>query len=311
MTSSTIYYGCGIPFQCELDLPGIPITTSLRPLVSIRFGHIASKPDCLLTAQSWYAGSPNSLHILIPDIAEFLITNGNSIVMQPLENATDTDLRLFLLGSAFGALLHQRGVLPLHASSVCVEDEYAAFVGNSGAGKSTHAAILHQAGYPLAGDDICPITIAEREASADLGFTRMKLWSEALELLQIKQEGLERSDFDRDKYDVPTRVSTNARRRPVRGIYVLEYSDDETDVGIERISGQTSLPVLLQHTYRYCFIEPLGLSKQHFRSCMQLARNVPIYKLRRRRGPEFFTQTLDLLKAHWDADAATETASAA
>ena len=311
MASSKIYYGCGLPFECELDLPGIPVATSQRPLVSIRFGNIPTDSENPLTGQSWYVGSPNSLRILIPDIAEFLVTNGNSIVIQPHQNASDTDLRLFLLGSAFGALLHQRGVLPLHASSVCVDDGYAAFVGNSGDGKSTHAAILHQAGYTLAGDDICPIAFSSRGVSADLGFTRMKLWSTALEFLEIEKDGLERSDFDRDKYDVPTFSSAGDRQRPLRGIYVLEYVDNTAAVGIQRVTGQTSLPVLLQHTYRYCFVEPLGLTEQHFWFCMQLAKCVPIYKLRRCRGPEFFSQTVELLKAHWESDGATKIASAA
>ena len=64
------------------------------------------------------------------------------------------DVRLFLLGSVWGALALQRGLLPLHASAVGRGRTVHAFTGPPGAGKSTLAAALAARGYPLFTDDM-------------------------------------------------------------------------------------------------------------------------------------------------------------
>jgi len=71
------------------------------------------------------------------------------------------DVRLFLLGSAIGALMHQRGLLVLHGSTVKVGDECVVFLGSSGVGKSTLATQLRHRGYACLGDDVCAISIGE------------------------------------------------------------------------------------------------------------------------------------------------------
>ena len=45
------------------------------------------------------------------------------------------DVRAYLLGTAIGALLHQRGLLPLHASAVEVNGRAVAFIAPAGHGK--------------------------------------------------------------------------------------------------------------------------------------------------------------------------------
>lgn len=301
MSFSEIYYGCGIAFESDLELPGIPVSAVRLPQVHVRLGSIPSSDEIQLTAENWYHAVPGRLQFLVPDVGRFLVSNGTDILVDPATCASESDVRLFLLGSAFGALLHQRGVLPLHASTVRVGNHYAAFLGNSGDGKSTQAAVLHQAGYSHAGDDICPVTPdGDDAACADLGFTRMKLWEDTIRFLQIDQRGLQRSDFDRNKYDVPTCRLAGRERRPLSAVYVLEYIEDGEQPGIERVTGQSCLPLLLQHTYRYCFVEPLDVTERHFCLCLDVARTVPIFRLRRRPGTEYLDETTDMLKQHWN-----------
>jgi len=59
------------------------------------------------------------------------------------------------MGSAMGALLHQRNILALHAGTIAVNGGSVIFCGPSGIGKSTLAAGFRRRGYPnVAGDDV-------------------------------------------------------------------------------------------------------------------------------------------------------------
>src|SRR5262249_44437028 len=66
----------------------------------------------------------------------FRIRNGCEIIISRSGKVTDSDVTLFLVGSAWGVLCHQRGLLPLHCSAIGVGNKAVAFTGPSGAGKS-------------------------------------------------------------------------------------------------------------------------------------------------------------------------------
>ncbi len=58
--------------------------------------------------------------LAIPGVAAFHVHGGREIIIQPAPQADAAAIRLFLLGSAFGALLHQRGITPMHGSAVAL-----------------------------------------------------------------------------------------------------------------------------------------------------------------------------------------------
>lgn len=72
------------------------------------------------------------------------------------------DIAIFIIGTVFGLLLHQREQVVLRASAARVGGKAVLFCGASGAGKSPLAAALAQCGYPLITDDVCALAVTDR-----------------------------------------------------------------------------------------------------------------------------------------------------
>ena len=89
----------------------------------------------------------NAIYRFWDEIGAFKISNGSEIIVNPSVNINQRILRSFILGTVFASLLHQRGLLILHASAVNINNE--AFLGDKGCGKSTTAMAFCNEGYPL------------------------------------------------------------------------------------------------------------------------------------------------------------------
>ncbi len=76
-----------------------------------------------------------------PGVGRFVLRNGGDIAIQPDIPAPGTPFyHFFLTGSVLSLLLYQRGNLVLHGSVVETGGQAVAFLGHSGAGKSSIAA---------------------------------------------------------------------------------------------------------------------------------------------------------------------------
>jgi hypothetical protein len=129
------YRICGLSVASDIVLPGlIAGAPDSRPQVTIRRGAVPdSLPDASTIGPTWQiAGGKFLLHE--PNVARFLLSDGAEIVFAPESEAGAKNVALFLMGTAFGILLHQRGQIVLHASSVEVNGKAVVFCGASGAG---------------------------------------------------------------------------------------------------------------------------------------------------------------------------------
>ncbi|HYX07724.1 MAG TPA: hypothetical protein VE912_13430, partial [Bacteroidales bacterium] len=143
-----IYSAFGLTIFSEHPLPELELSAG-KPDVIFRYGTVPEhleKPD--FTAVRFEASHGDFL-LRVDGVARFRVKNGNEIIIDKKAEIQDHDVTLFLMGSAIGALLHQRGILPVHGSSVCRDGEAIIFAGVSGAGKSTLAGAFIKKGYQL------------------------------------------------------------------------------------------------------------------------------------------------------------------
>jgi hypothetical protein len=229
----------------------------------------------------------DALLLTVPEVSRYRIEAGRNIIVDAEPGVPERNVRLYLLGSAFGALLHQRGLLPLHANAVEIDGRAVAFMGASGEGKSTLAAWFHDHGYRVIADDVCVVNFKQpgRPCAAP-GLPRLRLWREALERM-----GRDASEYDRsyvetsnvfDKFDVPLGVSSAADAIvPLGGIYLLERG---SAFSVAPINGVEAAEAIFANTYRGSYVFAAGAHHDHWRSSIELVRNVEIYRARRRWG---------------------------
>lgn len=286
----------GLTLTSEIDLAGLaPPAEAAAPDVEIGFGTVAAD-----NPPPGYSATPDGTLLSVAKVGRYLIRDGRQIVIDPGPGASERNIRLFLLGSAFGALLHQRGLLPLHANAIDLGGRAAAFSGHSGAGKSTIAAWFHDRGYPILADDVCVIGFDEAgRALAYPGIPRLRLWREALEASGRDAGAYDRSFDDLDKYDVPTRTGADAEPLPLAAIYLLRKIDEEGgDSAIERQTGVQAIETLMANTYRGGYLRTIGRTGEHLAACVRVARAVPVFSARRLWGFDRFEEEARRLHDH-------------
>ena len=297
------YTAYDLSFESELELPELlSCEIAGKADVTIRIGDVPEHLDDSTADQPTFQSRPGQFLFSPVGIGRYLVLNGNAIVVSPYPESAPGDVRLFLLGSCLGALLHQRGVLAVHASAVCLGDGAVLFAGPSGAGKSTLAAALLQRGHPLLADDVSAVVLTDDDGPVVLpSFPRTKLWSDAASKLGYATTGLRRIRAHLDKYDVRTVDQFTTRRRPLRQIYRLTTSTSNR-LAFESVEPAERFGILLRNTYRGHYLEGSDLLPPHFRLIATIANQVPITRIVRPQSPNRLEELVDLVVSRSGAD---------
>lgn len=264
----------GLRVSSEIELPELFPAEGADPDVTIRWGSVSAG-----AAEEHLEADGDALVLNIAEVARFRIEGGCSILIDPEPNAPERNVRLFLLGSAFGALLHHRGMLPLHANAIEIDGRAVAFMGPSGAGKSTLAAWFHDRGYKVLADDVCVVGFDEGGVpQAYPGLPRLRLWAEALELMGRNSQGLNRSYLsdEHEKFDLPIDVGSAVRSRvPLAAIYLLDRGDE---ISIVPLRGIEAAEAVFANTYRGEYLAKTSGQKKHWESAVRLVRGTPVFR---------------------------------
>ena len=168
----------------EIVLPGLNAMAidRGRPDVTIRRRSVPVALEGASTSGPTWQIADKQFLLRIPNVARFLLSDGQEIAFEAEPGGDSGDIPIFILGTAFGILLHQREQIVLHASAVRVNGQAILFCGPSGAGKSTLAAALAQRGYRLITDDFCTVTVtAAGTPVIHPDGRQLKLWAQAIE----------------------------------------------------------------------------------------------------------------------------------
>jgi hypothetical protein len=231
----------------------------------------------------------------------YLLEGGRTIMIDPAANATNLDLRLYLLGTVMGALCFQRGVLPLHAAVVDTPRGAVAFAGPSGVGKSTLAAQFLRRGGTVLADDLVAITSDETLAPwVQPGLNRIKLWRDSLALAQVTDADLPRIAEGVEKLSYTTPAVSAPR--PLRSVYILRPSDDCCSE-ILPLTGPEAVGALIDNLYRWPLAVAMGQAPRQFRLSTALASHCSVFEIRFRHDSADAFKLHDMAVAHLDRQA--------
>lgn len=296
------YRIAGLTVLCDADLPGFPIeATPARPAeVVIRAAETPrTLADPVATGPTWAMAEGRFL-LRVPGIARFLLRDGAEIDYQAEAEAEPGDVAAFLLGSAFGVLLHQRGLAVLHASSVAVNGKAALFVGPSGAGKSTLAAALVRRGYPLVADDFCVLSLGGGEVPfvhPDGGLP--KLWAESIDELDLagRQLGAVRGRLS--KFYVETPALTAGAPLPLGPIFVLRDARAPRRPGIEAANVVDTALLIRANAYRPGVVRKFDQAPLYFQVAAAVGNGEGLFHLTRDFDFGRLDAVIDGLEGHW------------
>jgi hypothetical protein len=195
-------------------------------------------------------------------------------VVRLFGSSTSGDISAFISGTVMGALMHQRRMLPIHASTVVYKDKCLVFAGISGSGKSTLAAAVIKAGGSLVADDISVIDFSGEKPAICPAFPMIRIWDDSLKHLGIINPGFEPVRGELRKFYMP--VSRFHRiQTPVHHIFILA-THNKGQLEIKELMGVDKFRVLKKHTYLFRGIPKTGLEQNHFMLVNRLATQVPV-----------------------------------
>jgi hypothetical protein len=279
----------GLVLESELALPElVPVSEDSPTDVAIRFG----------SAGGEHLISPQEINLVVAKVASYRIRGGREIIIDPREGGSERNIRLFLLGSALGGIIHQRGLLPLHANAIDIEGRAVAFMGHSGAGKSTMAAWFLDRGHRILADDVCVVVPdASGVPLAYPGIPRLRLWREAIERTGRNADDLELAFDDTDKYNLPTPRPSQSGPIPLSHVYLLEKAEEQGPQ-IRPLSGIAAVDALVANTYRGGYLARMGGTKRHLLACLELVKQVPVFSARRVWGYDGYDEQAERLEQH-------------
>jgi hypothetical protein len=235
---------------------------------------------------AWYTGTAteSGYHLRFRSCGEFLISSDLSDVQVRRDPAGPVELLPILLAGTLSAfLLTMRGATVLHASAVAIDGAALAFVGQSGRGKSTLAALMCLDGAQIVTDDVLTVDVGAAVTCLG-GASELRLRPAAAPLAHGQPGAVTRETADE-------RLALSAQPAPsgslpLGAIVVPSPSRTAVRVEVRELVPSTALFWLLAfpriHGWR-----SRDVLQRDFAALSALVNRVPVYDVTIPWGPPF------------------------
>ncbi len=290
--SQRAYNLYGVRLKSVVPLPGPELAGPGKVMVeffngsSSFFSRVRHEAGISPGKRDWFQYArflDGSTYLRWSGLFEFLVSaDGRRIACRELNGGSQESFQTYLLGQVLSFALLKHGVEPLHATTVVIDREAVAFLGDCGYGKSSLGAAFIQAGHRLLTDDLLVLKEKGHGYVACPGPPRIKLFPEVARALLERQFKATPMNNLTPKLIIPLDCDQSYRTAaPLRAIYVLApppASSRGHRISIRRLSPRRAFIVLLKNTFNIAVIEPDRLKRQ-FILATRLAAKVPVKSL--------------------------------
>jgi len=216
----------------------------------------------------------------IPNVATFLVENGNKIIVQVDKQAEFREVELFFLGTAMSVVLMQRGIVPFHGSAFQKDNKCIIISGHSGAGKSSLLRYFITEGYKVLTDDVCALSINQNKVILTPSYPSSKIWEDVMDKFDLEKRNSEqvRPNIRKYKYDLSDHFIESSLE--VEAIYILNSKNVEA-FDVDEVKGINKFKELQKNLYRPRFPEAMGRQKETFIILNHLANQAKVFHLTR------------------------------
>jgi hypothetical protein len=218
--------------------------------------------------------------LLFPGLAEFTVSReGEVLGVEALNGTSQATLDHLYLNQVLPLAMSRQGKLVFHGSAVEAGDGAAAFLGESGRGKSTIAAAFATRGAGFLTDDGLRVEFLEGQLLAYPSHPSIRLWEDSQEALVGDDAQLAPSV----EYTTKARILADDAIRfcnepkPLRRIYFLD-DDGAERLSITRLSPSEALVELTKHSF-LLDIEERELIAHHFDRLAEMVKQPVFFKL--------------------------------
>jgi hypothetical protein len=218
-----------------------------------------------------------------PGLADFVVSPSEGrVACVPDAGVDESTVRHLLLDQVVPHILALDGALVLHASAVAVGEGAVAFVGRTGAGKSSLAASFASRGFPLLSDDFLFLREHANGFLAIPSYPGLRLWPDSAAVLAGQGYSLTRVAGSSDKQRLtPRTVAVPPLPRPL--LAVVQLTDATADTGpavdLTRLARRQGFMAIFQQAFR---MERSGRERQlaELDRFARLAESTTIFGLR-------------------------------
>lgn len=238
----------------------------------------------------WYTATAaeSGYRIRFRDCGEFLISEDLSEVRVRRDPWGRTELLPILMAGTVSAfLLSMRGDTVLHASAVAIDGSAIAFVGQSGRGKSTVAALMCVDGAELVTDDVLVVEDGTPVMCIG-GAPELRLREKAAGIAREHANAATRSTADDRLAFSPTPAPLGPI--PLAAIVIPSPSETVSEVEIRRFSPSEALFALLSYPRINGWVRAEVLGRE-FLTLSQVVNQIPVYDVTIPWGPPFSPDT--------------------